>query len=687
MKIDYILLNIIILPLFLGSLFLESYSGISWPRLFIGSISLFLVVPFTLLQIFPHQEKSLSLVEKYFIYLTIFFFLYVPFFFIANRLGGVQFTALNILSINTLAFISTLILTRFKSNSFIHPPLANPFRKEHLPIITAIFAFAVIHLINYHFYRFMPEMDGYADLERITHTLQKGTLETSYRGFFTTSAAIISMISGIDPYTLFTTIFIGLQSSLLLVLYRIARVLNIKNKTIESFAYLIALSIPALNMEIDTLRPQSIVVIFLPILIYFLYRFFREKNSFFLIPAIAIGLFGLNYHEIFIFPLAIYSAWFFIMCVQTLLKKSSDIRNRIIFLLLLVICGLVAIIFNQRFGLFDFIASVVQSIFSSITEPSSWRLWFLNSYSDSAGNELGWPGVTGAAKYYAYYLSPILATIAILFASFFVRFKKINLEPNSLLYVIVPMLAAFLCFAEILPRLGYFLFPERSWLLIDILFVLISIPLLQYLFSITRKPLFISSVLFIACSIGIAGSFYIAANKKSFISDKEYEAALWIKQNTPENSIIITQPTNKPMITIIAQRRILAATPDFFLSEVIMPIENRVIDVSKETEQILKDNQNLLSQYFQNEIKLSEYSKKIQDQKLKYQQINQSENQSDIQSDDPKYILYSFDKFKNIYQKRQWWRTANAYGADLEKFDSAYQSVYQDSSVYIWKVR
>ena len=56
-------------------------------------------------------------------------------------------------------------------------------------------------------------------------------------------------------------------------------------------------------------------------------------------------------------------------------------------------------------------------------------------------------------------------------------------------------------------------------------------------------------------------------------------------------------------------------------------------------------------------------------------------------SDQPRYILYSFDKFDTLYSQREWWMLANAYGANIEKFNQAYPLVYHDDGVYIWKVR
>ena len=309
MKIDFILINAIALPLFLGSLFLETTTGVSIPKSIIGSLVFFIITPTTLLQIFPQQLKKFDSIEKYFLVLTTFFFVLTPAVFLFNLLG-IKISSLSILTISTFIFFIALIAKMLQRKQTTELPLHYSFfKKEHFPLFVAIASFIALHGINYFFYRFMPEMDGYSDLERIEDIIKSGYVQETYRGFFTTAVSIISIISGIDPYHVFVTILIGLQSSLLLVLNRILRLLKNTSRSVEYLVYALALSVPVLNMEIDTLRPQSIVIIFFPILFYFVCRFFLSRDIAYLIPAAAIGVLGFNYHELFIFPLAIYGTW------------------------------------------------------------------------------------------------------------------------------------------------------------------------------------------------------------------------------------------------------------------------------------------------------------------------------------------------------------------------------------------
>ena len=70
--------------------------------------------------------------------------------------------------------------------------------------------------------------------------------------------------------------------------------------------------------------------------------------------------------------------------------------------------------------------------------------------------------------------------------------------------------------------------------------------------------------------------------------------------------------------------------------------------------------------------------------------IQKEENTTDqeLASQKPIYIMYSKDKFKSLYGKREWWKVSNFFDANLGKFNSSnnYKVVYDNNGVTIWKL-
>ncbi|MFZ1720411.1 MAG: hypothetical protein WAU28_03610, partial [Candidatus Moraniibacteriota bacterium] len=654
-----------------------------------GTFYLFFATPFAFFQIF--KGVSLTLIEKYFSFLTFYFFIYTPIFFFLNQLAGVRISVGNILITNLIIFAIALIATKLRHGNKITLRWNLISSKRNRLLLAALTTFAIIHLINYHFYRFIPEWDGYADLINIEKGLENHGVAQEYRGFFYTSIGVLSTFSGIQPYTIFTVVFIGLQTSLLLVLSRIIQILSIQKKLIETFVYLLALSVPVINMEVDMTRPQNVVIIFLPILIYFIFCFLKERRPTFFILAAIIAIGGLNYHEFFIFPLLTYALWIASSFFRKALSKKESRESRIIATLILTCIVLVGILATQKIGTAQGVIAIIGSILRDISDTSSWRLWFIGSYSSSGVDfQMGWPGLIGAMKYYAYYLSPALAlSVAMLIAA--LTEKKSLLKNDILIRTILPLLIVFFVFAEILPRLNHVYLPERFWLLMDILLILASIPLLRHAIEKFRNRSRTTILAFISllCAIGIAGSFYVAIGKKALTSEIEYRAAMWIRKNTSGSSSFITQAANGPMIDFFAKRTTIPVDPEYFLSEQILEQnpETEIDHLNRYVDKRTLEINSIVNRYTANRISFFEFADKIEEQKALLKKTENEIRALEKLIDQPRYVIYSFDKFDTIYRERKWWMRGNAYGANLEKFNRTYPLVYQNGGVYIWKVR
>lgn len=687
MRINYIWSNAISIAFFLIALAIKHAPGSEILLAATGLFSLFIATPLAFFQIF--KITSFSTIEKYFAFLTFYFFLYSPFFFFLNQLVGIRISVTNILIANLAIFACALVTTKLKPGDVITIQTKQLLDKKNALLIVALSGFILLHIVNYHFYHFMPEWDGYTDLIKIEGGLKSQDVAQSYRGFFYTSIGILSTFSGIQPYVLFTILFIALQTSLLLVLSQLVHLFGIKKKPVEATIYLLALSVPVINMEVDMTRPQNVVIIFLPILIYFIFKFLTEQNRAFLMLAASLTVGGMNYHEFFIFPLLTYAGWITFVFLRRALSPYESRERRSIALLAIICFGLAGLLAVREIGILHGVIATMRNIIIHITDLSAWRLWFIGNYSnDGADLQMGWPGVSGAMKYYAYYFSPALILVLGTFIVGFV--KKLSFTKTPLIRVILPLLCVLLTFAEILPRLNHLYLPERFWLLIDILLIIAAVPLLHSIAEDARKyfkP--ILSFLAALCLIGLTGSLYIAAQKKALTSESEYHAAMWIKTHTEKTSSFITQSANGPMIAFFAKRKIIQIEPDYFLAEEVLE-QDPSMEIEKLNHSVVKRNaeiNSLVNQYTENRMPFFEFADEIQTQKAILKKTEKEISLLERLVDQPKYIVYSFNKFDTIYRDREWWMRANAYGANIEKFNRGYPLVYAQDGIYIWKVR
>lgn len=686
-KLNIISLNIFSAILYGIALFVDQKIGISILKNAMGLSYLLLVIPLTISYLFP--IKNFSGIERYFMLIACFFSIYVPFFYFLNRYFFFPISTQNIFFINLSLFIFSVAIHVFRSipiQNYDLPAIRfSKIRKEWI-FLTALSLYAGIHMLNYHFYGFIPEWDSYGDLIRISHGIESGMIETPYRGFFATATQILSVFSGLNPYLVFSIIYIALQSTLIFAIRSLLDEYEIRKTASVILIYAIALSIPVVNMEIDMVRPQNIFIILFPIFFIFILRFLRDRSAFSGFFAIIIAASGINYHEFFTFPLLISVGLIGISMAKKSLRTPTS-KDALIFILITLVGILFLTSLSETAPFPREIISIAKKILIGVSDTSSWRLWFLGHYeSDGDALQMGWPGFDGAMKYYAYYLSPALSIILLVLG--FSLIKRNLMSKDILFRTSLPFIASFLLFAEILPRFNYLYLPERFWLLIDIMLIFVAIPLIRYLD--TRKyATSMSTLLFILCLIGSVGSIYVAKNKKSLTSQGEYRAAMWIQTNTPEKAVFISQSANSPMIQFFAHRTMISVEPEYFLSDEIIEQnpEKKIAEIRKLLKRNLDAVSRLTKKFAENKISFLEFSNTIQKRKTTIKRENKEIDQWESTINQSKYVVYSYDKFDTIYRNREWWLRSNFFGANIEKFNRTYPLVYQDGGVYIWKIR
>lgn len=438
-------------------------------------------------------------------------------------------------------------------------------------------------------------------------------------------------------------------------------------------------------MEIDYVRPHSVVIILFPIYIYFFYLALTEKKRAAWILSTLIAVLGTTYHQFFFFILLTHGLWASYFLTKTV-RKNYDNKSQVIILLSFLLGILTLYIILVSFSHVSVFQSSTYGYLVSIVPYltfQNWRWWFLSSYPAEAQSTLpmGWSGIMGSLKFYAYYSSPLIIFYTLIIMGKLFTDKRLHKE--VLLQISAPLIMLFLFFAEILPRLGRPIVPERFWLLIDILILFSSVVLFKSLQPRRFLQTVILWIIFLLMLIGIGGSLYIASGKKeAIISEKDLQATQWIQSQTSKDALFITQASNDALFSYYFKRSMVTNIPEakwnngdfkinmkadlesYRLASQFIPCKE--IKKAEDAEEcILSFNIHKKNQaYFEKEIELKE----------------------NILSKDI-YIYYSLSRFSNIFSQREWWCLKNYCHLDINALNQAYTLVYNKDGVFIWKIQ
>lgn len=540
---------------------------------------------------------------------------------------------------------------------------------EHKALFLTLLAFFVLQYVFQFFYYTLPEWDTYGDLIKISQMISGNTLQTAYRPLYFSAISLLSQTLRMDPYYTLLYILLPLQSSLILVGYYF---LHKKYGLLWLFTLM---SVPVINIEIGTIRPQSILIVFVPIFIFFLKKWHETKQIRWKILSTAIAVGGMYYHEMFAFVVVALLIYIILIQIQKLKNKSKKIP--ILYLLLVTVTFLWL---SEVIPSLAFVKLFLVSLISRIINPSHWKLWFLNSYGTD-GLDIGWTGLGGILRYYGYYVSPIiLVSMLVVFKHLFSVVKK---DIFSMTLFLVFLICSSL--SEIFPRLGFTYLPERIWLLGDIVLLLLFMKLIGESKNVKTflNNKIITSLTILSVLLGISGSTYIAFQKKSLTNREEMPAAEWIRNNTDPDSIIFSQPANISLIEYFGKRKINT------LSDELLGLSGVKTQTPFIYSQESEPADNIYNRIKNFDTLTGDLNEFVKDVNMYRSIINPHDSiiTSLSQSGKNIYLLYSNQKFKNIYATRKWWLDANYYGVDLNLINTKYKLVYSKNEVYIWRIK
>jgi len=403
------------------------------------------------------------------------------------------------------------------------------------PVVWALIIVALVHAITLSSFSFLPAHDNYSILLKAEQNIEAGQIVTTgeiERYPFDALIIIIRYLSGLSLFSIFKYVIPGLTILSVIPLWLLAR--SVSNKYQQLIILLFPLASPTLILEFDITRYQVVFLAALFSFIGLLYESYISKRLALFYVVGGFSVMGLLFHPLF--------SLFFLLWIFAWLWSR---RNHIIKIkyMLWLLAGLMA---AGRFGISDMykrMEGIARLVISGLVNMNV-NFRFPARYINVDGSDVGWPGISGVTKYYAYYAGPFILTILVLVivlfgASSSARRRFMSAWSNPATGLILLMLAMFMFIADIFPRiisLAYL--PDRAWQLIGILMVM---PLAFILRSVSGRRSFIITIwLFIALLGSVSGAIYINNLTKFTMPDYELTAAEWIKDNLPEDPIIFS---------------------------------------------------------------------------------------------------------------------------------------------------
>jgi hypothetical protein len=561
--------------------------------------------------------------------------------------------------------------------------------------VAALLAYLAITAIVFRLYPFIPESDPYLYLQTLQNAIKLDLAASSLspRPLFTVLTASLSLMGEIVPYTLFKYGLPLLGFIMLLPIYAQARRYT-KNKLILFWATLLPLTIPIILLESVIVRPQLLLMFVFPGILYLLSRAIARQSVLLAVLVLALSAIMIKFHELS-FALVFIALVTVLALLWPAAKKQPKVAAAFVLLSALAI--------YPHTGTDTLVGMVIGigRVMLSRLVPFHPQVWFLSNYTNIDGVEVGWPGISWLF-YYGYNLGVAIPLLIGAVAAVIIMKKHRFRRPKFDQLPIVASIVTFFSIAEILPRLNVPFLPDRAWS-----FLLISTCLalpgfmarFEKYFTRTSGKVFVS----LAIMLSIGAGFGIAYAKQGWLTENEYQAALFLKKNTAPDSVVVTQGGNGQLVEYFGERALVAK--DVFT--VPKPADQIVSQLAGlETEKVAAyeglvalrgqlvdalNNEHLLS----HEASAEEIESLRKERTSIYAQLTEVDRQIALlaQLKGPEhsemYVLYSQDKFTSLYGQRTWWRNLNYADASLAVFEDEryFTQVYANEGVKIWKLK
>lgn len=550
----------------------------------------------------------------------------------------------------------------------------------------------IIVIVHFILYPFIPEADSYGYLMRINNLATAHSLSpVDTRPLFTLFAWGLSRLSLIDPYWLFKIILPFLSLCWIPIFYRYSQ--NVHTSWLKIICSIGFLTFPVVSAEILISRPQTGFMITLPIVLFLLVGLLKSKGPrslYWFGLLLLITVLGSKMHELFI----IATITVLISTAVFLYQHCKKYPLETVLLLAVVLGFVTPWVIN--YGIWGQIMWLTRPFQYFLAAPT-FRWWFINSYVNVDGIQIGWPGYSWLL-YYGYNIGLLVPWLILITVT---HFKKPKYRPIQLPIAI--NLIAFLIIAELLPRFNIAFLPDRAWLFIALSLAFYIHRSVEYLEKVNLR--WINAVTYAVVLMAIVSGWMVTYAKQGRVSRDEYSASQYLRQNTPQNSRVISQDSNNALIVYFGGRQEVVPPDDgFFMSDQAAPAKQFIstlfsIDAARLPDSLDAKNAKASLKTDLSDL-LTANQKEDRDriiQEIITERNNlerayvderlMAENNANSTPPTPMYILYSYDKFSDLYGTRDWWKKVNYFGANLNKFnqDSHFTKVFDNNKVIIWK--
>lgn len=507
-------------------------------------------------------------------------------------------------------FIITLLVFFTNPAAFLSYRIPN--LRNALPSLPLFFfgLFLTIIAIIVFAYPALPDLDPYKWLFKYSYQFPNQQLDVTERPFFGALTFIAVKLSGASIFTFYKYIFPFLLSFIVFPAWLVAR--TITNSLQRILFMSLLLTSPVILLYGTTAMPQTPIIILAYFFLFFcLYSYLKNDDFYFYTAGIVI-FFGYFYH-----PAA--SIILIGFAISLLIRwRYAFIKNKTLLVLLAL---LLVSNYERLLNITSFVTNWTNIVISRFFAPNQFNFIFPASYRNIDMSIMGWPGIDGVIKYYAFHVGPGVIFILLLFLwlLFQQNFRKYFFSAIKNPGIWVPLLSFFPFFiiSEVLPRFpNLALLPDRAWIFGGIFSICFA-----YLFLAKEKlPQWLLWVGVASVVINISGALYINDLKKYLITPAQWRSAGWIVENLPENRIFLSSG-NKNLLPIHAQTRLLKLPESIYCSNDIAQWEQYLTQInpdtfySKRLEALPKGLQENANAIFNNQIRELGKSKTIEEKK------------------------------------------------------------------------
>lgn len=422
-------------------------------------------------------------------------------------------------------------------------------------VLTAIITLAYFSLL---------ELDPYYWLNLTQQFATTSLLpDASGRPLFILLTYLIHKSAHTDLYATFKYILPFFSALYLIPAWMVARVFSSRWQQLTIL--LLPLFSPSTILYQQTPFPQQIFIVLSWYFVYFLaYSALTKQIPFYFMAGIII-LIGIYVHELFLFVLLIWLG-FTLWHYRSGLFRSFRQQPIILLLLSLLLISNLNLIRPITTLLFYW----AQRLFVMLSSARP-NIFFPAQYINIDNNAMGWPGISGVIKFYAFYAGPPLILLLVTSAVLLIKRPSLkhHLATKEWRILIVTFLF-FFTIAEVLPRaLNIAILPDRAWIMISIF----SAPwLFLFLPNITSRTRHLPAVLILLTAVSIGGAIFVNNQKKFVTTQSQLAAADWITRNLPAQRIFLTSG-QRNLLSYHAHSKVAMIPAQYYCDDILLTDE------------------------------------------------------------------------------------------------------------------